>query len=659
MAFAISGPAGPVRFSATIQPIEFVASDNSGPVQWETDCGAMDPDLGDSSFLQPLNESRTVTVTAWDTGADPWTSATATIEVQATLPVVCDWGVQSDINAGFELSEAEKGAPKFRELDRTAEWPFTFRVRTYRDYAAARDFLLAHETLPFWVEDPSTGELRRIYRVSALRRVPNRTNLLEYSFQGKDYEYVPPANLADIGPWAESIVTPDDVQSLVWLDAKSLLEGGTADLADVTDWPDSLAGGTATALQANPVFAPKFHANGGDPFVRFLNTGSGFSNMVLSLPETSDGNFTVYAIVKKSNPASLSPGYIASFPNYTDFALGTNAGMLTATRGSAGFPTGIAPAAGFELITWVFDASGSTDLGPGVHVFSRGRHSFRSQNLNSNTWTANTWSTGFLGTGNGHDNFPFLGDYKCLVVVNDLLLPDSDTGQRLESFLRARHLAHRQSLSIERTIVWDGDSLTSGLLGTDGTKSYTEIVLLALSKRAQAFNLGVSGQTLTQILADAATQVDPLFTSGDANLYSLWAGTNDMGGTPGNPVTPYNKLKAICAGRKAAKPGLPIVIVDCLPRGTTSQFETDRTAFNGSLLGDFSVATDNPLIWLPGPGGTYGDVFLHVGGAASIGLPGSQNNTDLFSPDKIHLTEAGYAIVAALLIEALAAVGVS
>lgn len=186
--------------------LEFNAVDNAGPVNWRVNYGAMNPATGDMSVLSPLNLTRTVRdggpviITGHDTGDD--SEASFELEIEGTLPVVCDWGVESDINPGFELSEAEQGPPKFRELPRTAQWPLVFRSRQYMDYAGLLDFLMKHETLPFWVEDPSLGELRKVYRVSALRRLPHQTNLLEYSFQVKDYEYVPPAKVADIGPWA-------------------------------------------------------------------------------------------------------------------------------------------------------------------------------------------------------------------------------------------------------------------------------------------------------------------------------------------------------------------------------------------------------------------------------------------------------------------------
>lgn len=210
MAFAItySGPAQPVRFSSAMAALEFNALDNTGPVNWSVNYGAMDPAVGNMSVLSPLNITHTakhggsVIVTAKDTGTDPWTEATFELEIEGTLPVICDWGVESDINPGFELSEAEQGDPKFRLIERSAQFPYVFRVRQFLDYAGARDFLIAHESMPFWVEEAALGELMKGYCVSALRRLPNRTNLLEYSFQFKVFGYVPPANIADIGPWA-------------------------------------------------------------------------------------------------------------------------------------------------------------------------------------------------------------------------------------------------------------------------------------------------------------------------------------------------------------------------------------------------------------------------------------------------------------------------
>lgn len=204
MAIVLTGPDGPIRFNSAMPALEFNASGNVGPVEWSVNYGAMAPAVGVMSVLSPLNLTRTVIVTGKDTGTDPWTEATATLEIEGTFPVIASRGVESDVNPGFEVSIPEAGPPKFRILPRTAQWPLVFRVRQFMDYVGARDFLIAHETLPFWYEDFSLGELRKVYQDSALRRSASLTNLLEYAVQVRDYDYQPPANIADLGPWAPS-----------------------------------------------------------------------------------------------------------------------------------------------------------------------------------------------------------------------------------------------------------------------------------------------------------------------------------------------------------------------------------------------------------------------------------------------------------------------
>ncbi len=207
MALAITPPASPYRFGDPGVPApEFTATGQTGLVTWSVSEGFMAPATGDSSILSPLNKTRTLTVTAHDDGSGQ--TAIVTFKIEATLPIEADWGVESDINPGFELSIPEKGPPRFRQLSRTAQWPLIFKIRRFQDYAGVRDFLIANETFPFWIEDSQLGELRKVYQDSALRRIGRRINWMEYSVQVRDYQYNPPTNVADWGPFASGDPPP-------------------------------------------------------------------------------------------------------------------------------------------------------------------------------------------------------------------------------------------------------------------------------------------------------------------------------------------------------------------------------------------------------------------------------------------------------------------
>jgi lysophospholipase L1-like esterase len=413
------------------------------------------------------------------------------------------------------------------------------------------------------------------------------------------------------------------------------LEGGVIDGSGVVDWPNSVAGAAGTAIQTNAEWAPQYVANDGDPFVKFINGGSGLDNMVLTLPTTSNGKYTMLVVARKTTPADTDPGFIMSLPNFSDFAIGFNQGMVASSRNSVAFPTGIAPSSGFDLLTWVFDPASSA-RGSGVRAIANGRESFRNQNVNSGVWNGATWSTGWLGTGNGQANYPFLGDLKALLIFNRVLTASELT--LITDYLRERYLSTVPELEPEQTFVFEGDSLTAGLVGNvfADAKTFSEVVLLAQANRTRAYNFGVSGQTCTQMAADAATQVDPFFDAGhDRNVLVVWGGTNDMTLVASNPTAPFNALKSYCLARRAV--GWKVVVLTCLPRGTAGQFETDRQAFNAAILGDAS----------------FYDALADVGTNATIGEPGDQNNTTYYFGDKIHLTKAGHAIVAPMVAAAI------
>jgi lysophospholipase L1-like esterase len=639
MAFAITGPSGPVRYGdPDLSTLLFEATGNGGPVVWSVDFGTMDPSIGDSSVLHLVNWTKTLTITAIDTDTDD--ERILTLEVEATFPTVASRGQESDVNPGFEVSIPELGPPKFRLLPRTASWPLVFRVRQYADYVAARDFLSRHETFPFWYQDYYLGEIRKVYQDGALRRAGHFTNLLEYAVQVRDYDYEPPENVAEIGPFAPT--APGDIADLIlWLDAKSL---DLADGAAVAAWPDISSEAASTALQATANYRPHYHVNDGDPFVKFDDAGLGLQHLALTLPATSDGKYTIFTVVRKTDPTSDDMGLIAAFPNHTDFGIGYNLGMVASLRNSAIYATGIAPSSGFDLLTWVFDPTLA-----GVRTISSGRDSFRTQNVNGGPWTGAAWSAGWLGTGNGQSNFPSLTEMKAFLVFNRVL-SETEIAQ-VETYLRHRHLSTAVDLDPEQTIVFDGDSLIVGYVGNVRTDALTtsELVLLAQTIRTRAYNLGVNGQTAGVIspypsmTTDAATQVDPLFNSAHAkNILVVWAGTNDMAITAANPTTPFNALKAYCLARRAAALSrgiaLQIVVLTALPRGITAQFETDRQAFNAAIVGDSS----------------FYDAVVNVGANATIGDPGDQNNATYYFVDKTHLTRAGHAIVGPLLTAAIA-----
>lgn len=147
---------------------------------------------------------------------------------------------------------------------------------------------------------------------------------------------------------------------------------------------------------------------------------------------------------------------------------------------------------------------------------------------------------------------------------------------------------------------------------------------------------------MAQMAADATTQIDPLYYPPQRQVVIAWAGTNDLY-FGASAATTYARIVAYATARKAA--GWRVILLTILPRsnsGTPAGFEVARQSVNASLLADFSTATGESGIWT---GAAYADYLVHVGGDGTVGDSGDENNTTYYL-DKVHLTSAGYAIIA-------------
>jgi lysophospholipase L1-like esterase len=145
-------------------------------------------------------------------------------------------------------------------------------------------------------------------------------------------------------------------------------------------------------------------------------------------------------------------------------------------------------------------------------------------------------------------------------------------------------------------------------------------------------NLGVGGQTTEMMAADAATEVDPLYDPRrPAGILVCWEGTNDLiYGTsrPYDARQAYLRLAAYCEARQRA--GFRVVICTVLPRGRSAVFYEARNALNAELRAHWR---------------SFADALADVGADKTIGADGAERDVTYYR-DTVHLTAAGYAIVA-------------
>lgn len=206
-----------------------------------------------------------------------------------------------------------------------------------------------------------------------------------------------------------------------------------------------------------------------------------------------------------------------------------------------------------------------------------------------------------------------------------------------------------------RGIYFDGNSLTLGNGSTSGL-TYPKQTLDLLGKTFVGSNLGVSGQTTTQMTADRDTQILSNFSEWSRSIVIAWELTNEIAGGSLSATQIYNNMVSYCQG--LIDRGFKVICLTCLPRSSggnealrqNAANKYDATTVNGKIRNDFtSVNGTNPLIRLPNASTTWATLVADIGDDATIGQAGAQTNATYYDSDQVHLANAGYAIVAALV----------
>jgi hypothetical protein len=224
---------------------------------------------------------------------------------------------------------------------------------------------------------------------------------------------------------------------------------------------------------------------------------------------------------------------------------------------------------------------------------------------------------------------------------------DHDTSEQAQalSTLKSRW-GVTNTKPLRRRIAFDGDSITS--LGAFASSFSVRVVNCLDGNCASPTPItnglwfgdvyALTGQTVVQMQADAATQVDPTFNGHRIKEILLaFGGTNDLylGGTVAALQANY---QAYCEARRAV--GYKVVAATILPRsnpGTPVTFETDRQAFN---------------IWLRGSYTAFADALADFAADPSMGDAGDETNATLYA-DLVHPTDAGYDILAPIAANAI------
>lgn len=118
-----------------------------------------------------------------------------------TFPFQPDWRFESEVEARAEISEADDGTERIRDLGGfSARWEVGFNNRDPDEYRFALTFYASHgKKVYFRLDDQGLGENQVGRFDSSVRRSPLSPNGVSYSFVFYTPAWTPPPAPADLG----------------------------------------------------------------------------------------------------------------------------------------------------------------------------------------------------------------------------------------------------------------------------------------------------------------------------------------------------------------------------------------------------------------------------------------------------------------------------
>jgi len=136
------------------------------------------------------------------------------------------------------------------------------------------------------------------------------------------------------------------------------------------------------------------------------------------------------------------------------------------------------------------------------------------------------------------------------------------------------------------------------------------------------------GKTTLQLIAEFPTVVAPFVHEGDILIF--WEHTNDLTTSLGNRTPAQALQDAKDYVTLAHNAGLIVISLNVIPRLNTSFSDATRLAFNALIDADNS--------WLDG--------YINICAEPEFDANADRLNTTYYNADEIHLTTAGYTIIA-------------
>ena len=249
----------------------------------------------------------------------------------------------------------------------------------------------------------------------------------------------------------------------------------------------------------------------------------------------------------------------------------------------------------------------------------------------SSLGTSQTWTSFTMGSDPSAESNHWFADMNWIGIMNfSSQLSSAQTTQ----LKQAAYSAFPITPQLREQIVVHGDSLAAGWGDTVGQPWPYQLASM-LPKPYKVTTTAVGGITCTSISTASPNQHKIAVQQGYNNMILIECGSNDIF-TGRTPSQAYTDLQTVISNDRTVDSTDPIFVLTMIDRANGSQ-ETNRQTYNTSIRNGITVATI-------GTGPIY---LVDIGGSSSpLGVSGNSTNTTYFQSDQIHLTEAGYNVIA-------------
>lgn len=173
--------------------------------------------------------------------------------------------------------------------------------------------------------------------------------------------------------------------------------------------------------------------------------------------------------------------------------------------------------------------------------------------------------------------------------------------------------------------------------GVSVGQGYPEQLSGLLGPHYDVANNGIGGSTIADLNNRASTIDSRLNDSPTQNILCVLIGTNDILISGHSGQTTYEDYVNFCTARQLAGWKVLAFTLPSWDNGILGH-ETDRLSFNNSVVTNWA---------------SFADALVDLGADSDIGSGGGIVNKPLFYSDNVHLTSAGYGIIAELVNSAI------